>query len=44
MAKRVMLVQDINPITVNIGNIRDIAVQIPVEDLIALKLPKEIWA
>lgn len=42
--KRNMLVQDINPITVDIGSIRDIAVQIPVEDLIALKLPKEIWA
>ena len=36
------LVRDITPITVDIGNIRDIAVQIPIDDLLSLKLPKEI--
>lgn len=40
--KRNMLVRDVKPITADIGSIRDIAIQIPVEDLIALKLPEVI--
>ena len=34
--------QNIDDITINIGDIRDISVQIPIEDLIALKLPNQI--
>ena len=33
------LIQDISPITLDIGSIRDISVQISVDDLIALRLP-----
>lgn len=40
--KRKYLIQNRDPITVNIGDIRDISVQIPVDDLIHLKLPEEI--
>ena len=36
------LIQNTDNITVNIGDIRDISVQIPVEDLIQLKLPDPI--
>lgn len=36
------LIQDINSITVDIGDIRDITMQIPVQDLIDLKLPDSI--
>ena len=34
--------QNRDSITVNIGDIRDISVQIPIEDLIQLKLPEQI--
>lgn len=36
---RKRLIQDVSPITLDIGSIRDISVQIPVDDLIALRLP-----
>ena len=36
---RKRLIQDISPITLDIGSIRDISVQISVDDLIALRLP-----
>jgi hypothetical protein len=38
------LIQDINPLTLEIGSIKDIAVAISTEDLINLKLPSEIVA
>jgi hypothetical protein len=38
------LIQDINPLTLEIGSIKDIAVAIPTDDLINLKLPAEIVA
>jgi len=37
-----ILIQDTNPLTLEIGNIKDIAVAIPIENLINLKLPSEI--
>ena len=40
--KRKELMQNRDSITVNIGDIRDISVQIPIEDLIQLKLPEQI--
>ena len=39
---RKLLVQDLTPLTLEFGSIRDIAVSIPVEDLIDLRLPVEI--
>ena len=39
---RKRLVQDINPINLEIGDIRDISIQIPVHDLIMLNLPEII--
>ena len=39
---RKMLIRDREPITLEIGDIRDITVQIPVDDLIALRLPEAI--
>ena len=40
--KRKQIIQNTDSIIVNIGDIRDISIQIPVEDLIALKLPEVI--
>ena len=40
--KRKQLIQNTDSIIVDIGNIKDISVQIPVEDLISLKLPEQI--
>ena len=40
--KRKKLMQNRDSITVNIGDIRDISVQIPIEDLIQLILPEQI--
>jgi hypothetical protein len=39
---RKALVQNIDSIIINIGDIRDISIQIPVQDLISLKLPSII--
>jgi hypothetical protein len=38
------LIPDINPLTLEIGSIKDIAVTIPTDDLVNLKLPPEIVA
>lgn len=40
--KRQLFLRNRDPITVEIGDIRDISVQIPVDDLIHLKLPDQI--
>ena len=40
--KRKQIIQNTDSIIVNIGDIRDISIQIPVEDLISLKLPEQI--
>lgn len=40
--KRKQLIQNTDSIILNIGDIRDISVQIPIEDLIQLKLPEQI--
>ena len=40
--KRKQLIQNTDSIIVDIGNIKDISVQIPVEELISLKLPEQI--
>lgn len=40
--KRKALIQDTNSIIVNVGDIRDISIQIPVQDLINLNLPSII--
>lgn len=39
---RKALIQDTNPITVDVGDIRDISIQVPTQDLIELKLPEII--
>ena len=40
--KRKHLIQNMDSMIVDIGDIRDISVQIPVDDLISLKLPEQI--
>ena len=40
--KRKQLIQNTDSIIVDIGNIKDISVQIPVEELISLELPEQI--
>jgi len=40
--ERKLIIQNVNPIVINIGQIKDISIQIPIDDLINLRIPEII--